>query len=102
MSADDDRDVMIAVTFAEAGAWEAARAYAPRPRPRRAAAWLERHLLAAAHAEGALPADALRLLGARPRRGPGRVEDALDALLRERGVRMSFAVLSPDALGVRR
>ena len=53
-------------------------------------------------AEGGLHDDALRLLGARPRRGAGRAEDALDALLRERGVRMSFAVLSPDALGVRR
>jgi hypothetical protein len=101
--ADDRTDLMIAVTFAEAGEWETARRYAPAPRNARIWAWLERHLLAAALAEEALHDDALRLLGAdaRPeaRRGD---EDALDALLRARGIRMSFGVLSPDALGAGR
>jgi hypothetical protein len=100
---DDRTDVMVAVTFAEAGEWEAARRYAPPPGSWRLWAWLERHLLAAALAEEALPDDALHVLhagaGPEPKRGG---EDALDALLRARGIRMSFGVLSPDALGAGR
>ncbi len=101
--ADDRTAVMIAVTFAEAGEWETARRFAPPPSDARVGAWLERHLLAAALAEEGLHDDALRTLGAgagpEARRGE---EDALDALLRARGIRMSFGVLSPDALGARR
>ncbi len=102
MHPDDDRpDPWIAVAFAEVGEWETARRFAPAPGRRRAWAWLERHLVAAALAEGGLPGEALRVL----RGGDGppsrREEDALDALLRARGVRMSFGVLSPEALGAR-
>lgn len=100
--ADDDRDVMIAVTFAEAGELETARRYAPAPGAGRFLEWLERHLLAAALAEEGLRDDALRILRGEPGPEAGRGEDALDALLRERGLRMSFGVLSPAALGGRR
>jgi hypothetical protein len=99
--ASHDGDVMIAVTFAEAGEWETARVYAP-PRGRgRLGAWIEGHLLAAALAEEGVRDEALRLVGAvRARPQPDR--DALDALLRARGVRMFSGVLSPAALSARR
>ena len=104
--ADDHTDVMVAVTFAEAGEWDTARGYAPTPGRRWIAAWLERHLLAAALAEEALRDDALRLLGTEPGPEAPRAtrgdEDALDALLRAHGIRMSCGVLSPAALGARR
>ncbi len=102
MAADDRPDLWLAVTFAEAGEWDTARRYAPTPGKARAWAWIERHLVAAALAEGSLRDEALRVLGNGG--GPGdsrREEDALDALLRARGIRLSFGVLSPDALGAR-
>ncbi len=99
--ADDRFDPWIAVTFAEAGEWETARRYAPPAGRGRAWAWIERHLVAAALAEEALHDEARRIAGGGDgRAGPGR-DDALDALLRARGVRMSFGVLSADALGAR-
>ncbi len=104
--ADDRPDLWLAVTFAEVGEWDTARRYAGPPGKARwwapAAAWIERHLVAAALAEEALHDDALRVL--RNGAGPGGShgdEDALDALLRARGIRMSFGVLSPQALGAR-
>jgi hypothetical protein len=103
MPSDGEKSVMIAVTFAEAGEWETARRYLPPPRRRGLAAWLERHLAAAALAEEGLHEEALRLAGAeRPAPLRRREEDALDALLRSRGVRMFRGVLSPAALGARR
>ncbi len=103
MNPSDDRpDLWLAVTFAEAGEWDTARWYAPAPGKARPWAWIERHLVAAALAEGSLHDEALRVL--RNGGGPGgsrREEDALDALLRARGIRMSFGVLSPGALGAR-
>jgi hypothetical protein len=100
--ADDRPDLWLAVTFAEAGEWETARRYAPRPGKSRPWAWLERHLVAAALAEEALHEDAVRVLGDGTGHGGGRrEEDPLDALLRARGVRMFAGVLSPDALGAR-
>jgi hypothetical protein len=104
--ADDRPDLWLAVTFAEAGEWDAARRYAGPPGRARwgaLAAWFERHLVAAALAEEALHDDALRAL--RNGAGPGGSragEDALDALLRARGVRMLAGVLSPEALGAGR
>jgi hypothetical protein len=98
---DRDGGVMIAVTFAEAGELETARRYAPPPGKGRVAAWIERHLLAAAFAEEGMHDEALRLSGAKPPRPPPG-EDALEALLRARGVRMFSAVLSPAALVARR
>lgn len=101
--ADDRPDLWLAVTFAEAGEWETARRYAQPPGKARPWAWLERHLVAAALAEGALHEDALRVL--RNGSGPGGSRpggDALDALLRARGVRMLAGVLSPEALGAGR
>ncbi|HET8539928.1 MAG TPA: hypothetical protein VFL83_08655 [Anaeromyxobacter sp.] len=100
-SADDRTDVWVAVTFAEAGEWDTARRYAPRPGRSRVGAWLERHLLAAALAEEGLRDDAVRLVGNGPPPAAGE-EDALDALLRAHGLRMSFGVLSPAALGAAR
>jgi hypothetical protein len=100
--ADDDKDLQIAVTFAEAGEWRTARAWTPPPRSGRLGGWLERHLLAAALAEEGLH-DAARDAVADPAvgRGPG-AGDPLDALLRARGVRMFCGVLSPAALATRR
>jgi len=92
---------MIAVTFAEAGEWETARTYAPPPGSGGVRAWIERHLLAAALAEEGMPDEALRFLGAERARPPPD-PDALDALLRGRGVRMFSGVLSPTALAARR
>ncbi len=100
--ADGPSDVMIAVTFAEAGEWETARRFAPPPGNARLSRWVERHLVAAAFAEEALHDEARRVLRARP--GPAIADaggDPLDALLRARGVRMCFGVLSPEALGAR-
>jgi hypothetical protein len=100
---DGETSVMTAVTFAEAGEFETARRYLPPPRRPGLAAWLERHLAAAALAEEGLHEAALRLAGLeqpQPPRPPQ--EDALDALLRARGVRMFRGVLSPAALAARR
>ena len=97
---DEEGDVMIAATFAEAGDWETARRYAPRRRPGRVGAWIERHLLAAAFAEGGLHDEAARLAGRRPPPAPD--GSAPDGLLRGRGVRMLCGVLSPSALAARR
>jgi hypothetical protein len=101
MPTDDERSVMTAVTFAEAGEWETARRYLPPRRPAGFLAWLERHLVAVALAEEGLHAEALRVAGLRPP-PQRREEEALDALLRARGVRMFSGVLSPAALGARR
>jgi hypothetical protein len=102
-----EESVMTAVTFAEAGEWTTARGYLAPPRRRGLAGWLERHLAAAALAEEGLHDEALRLAaGGRPRPLPAPREDdpleALDALLRERGVRMFRGVASPAALAARR
>jgi hypothetical protein len=92
---------MTAVTFAEAGEWETARRYAPLRRKGRVREWIERNLLAAAFAEEGLHDEAMRL-GEVTRTSPPLEEDALDALLRARGVRMFCGVLSPAALAARR
>lgn len=95
---------MTAVTFAEEGEWETARRYAPPGRPGALRAWIERHLAAIAFAEEGLFDEALRTAGAAlpvPAPRPHE-EDALDALLLARGVRMFCGVLSPAALGARR
>lgn len=100
---DEQGSVMIAVTFAEAGEWTEARRWAPPPRGGPLWAWIERHLAAAALAEEGLHGEALRLAGlVRPRPVPRPDEDALDAILRARGVRMFSGVLSPAALVARR
>lgn len=70
--------------------------------PRGLAAWIERHLVAAALAEEGLAWEAVRLRRGEPERPPARGEDPLDALLRARGVRMFCGVLSPAALAERR
>jgi hypothetical protein len=99
---DGETSVMTAVTFAEAGEFETARRYLPPPRGGGLAAWLERHLAAAAFAEEGLHEEARRLAGGRPTRAPRPPrEDALDALLRARGVRMFRGVVSPAALAAR-
>jgi hypothetical protein len=99
--ADDRPDLWLAVAFAEAGEWDTARRYAGPPGKARVWAWIERHLVAAALAEEALHDDALRVLRNGGSGGSRRDDDALDALLRARGVRMFAGVLSPDALGAR-
>jgi hypothetical protein len=98
MPTDDDRSWMTAVTFAEAGEWETARQLAPRPRKGSLFAWIERHLVAAAFAEEGLHEDALRIAGVV--RAPE--DDALDVILRGRGIRMFCGVLSPAVLVPRR
>lgn len=101
---DGETSVMTAVTFAEAGEWETARGYLAPPRGRGLAAWLERHLAAAALAEEGLHDEALRIAAGEAPRLPiqPREEDALDALLRRRGVRMFRGVASAAALAARR
>jgi hypothetical protein len=100
-ASDDERDVMIAVTFAEAGDWETARRYARPPPGRAGGAWLERHLAAAALAEEGLQDEALRMIEAEAAPAPPRIEDALDALLASHGLRMSWGALQPSALAAR-
>ncbi len=99
--ADGGTDVMIAVTFAEVGEWETARRYAPPPARARVWPWIERHLVAASLAEESLHEDARRVLGALGPDPTRAGEDALDAFLRSRGIRMCSGVLSPEALGAR-
>lgn len=74
----------------------------PSSAARGLAAWIERHLVAAALAEDGLAREAARLCRAEPEGPPAGGEDPLDALLRARGVRMFSAVLSPAALAARR
>lgn len=99
MPTDGERSWMTAIAFAEEGEFETAREYLPRPGPRRLAAWIERHLVAAALAEEGLHEEAVLASGAGPRRDGG---EALDALLRAHGIRMLCGALSPAALAVRR
>ena len=100
-----DRDVMAAVAFAEAGEWDTARRLSPGARPGRLRAWLERHLVAAALAEEGLHEEAVRTLRPpppAPPRAPPRPVDPLDALLAARGVRMLAGVAPSAALSARR
>lgn len=96
---DDEKNVMTAVTFAEAGEWETARWYAAPPGKARPWAWIERHLVAAAFAEEGLPEEALRASGVERASWS---KDPLDLLLAARGIRMFSGVLSPAALSARR
>jgi hypothetical protein len=99
MPTDGERSWMTAIAFAEEGEFETAREYLPRLAPCRLAAWIERHLVAAAFAEEGLHEDAVIASGDGPRRFG---EEALDALLRAHGVRMLCGALSPAALAARR
>jgi hypothetical protein len=74
----------------------------PSSAPRGLAAWIERHLVAAALAEDGLAREAEWLCRGEPEGPPAGREDPLDALLRARGVRMLCGVLSPAALAARR
>jgi hypothetical protein len=96
---DDEKSVMTAVTFAEAGEWETARWYAAPPGKARPWAWIERHLVAAAFAEEGLHEEALRASGVERASWS---KDPLDLLLAARGIRMFSGVLSPAALSARR
>jgi hypothetical protein len=100
----EEGDVMAAVAFAEAGEWDTARRLSPGARPGRLAAWLERHLVAAALAEEGEHGEALRVM--RPPApvppAPPPVVHALDALLAARGVRMLVGVAPAAALSARR
>ncbi len=89
---------MTAVTFAEAGEWETARQYTPRPRKGRLLAWIERHLVAAVFAEEGLHEEALRIAGVERPKDDG----DLDLILGVRGMRMFCGVLSPVVLHPRR
>lgn len=88
------RGWMMAVTFAEAGEWETARAMIPDARPNKVLGYLEKVFMAVAFAEEGMPEEAHRIMDSRARlRGMG---DFLDAIgLRD--VPVTYAVLSSRA-----
>jgi hypothetical protein len=55
----------MAVTYAEAGEWDTARALAPEAKPRTSLNWLEGHFAAVAFAESGLPEEAVRIISGR-------------------------------------
>ncbi len=90
----DKRSWMTAITFAEAGEWESARQYMPRPRRPRVSR-LSRLFMAVTFAEAGLHEEALRHLGAE--RGPGSGANDLLANLGLRGVRMTYGVVAAES-----
>lgn len=89
------RGWMLAVTFAEAGEWEAARAMIPDPAvQQKKVGYLERLFMAVAFAEEGMPEEALRIMEGRQGRPKG-MGDFLDAI-GLRGVPVTYAVLSAN------
>lgn len=89
------RGWMMAVSFAEAGEWETARAMIPDARPNKVLGYLEKVFMAAAFAEEGMPEEALRIMEGPQARLKG-MGDFLDAI-GLRGVPVTYAVLSARA-----
>lgn len=91
----NERSWMGAVTFAEAGEWETARAMTPLPRKSRWAEFFEQTMMAVAFAEEGLPEEAKRLAGMK--RPQKRINNFLDSIGLRRDVRMTYAILQESA-----
>jgi hypothetical protein len=86
------RGWMMAVTFAEAGEWDTARAMIPRTAQKKKLTFLERAFMAVAFAEGGMADEAIRIMEDRPPQLHG-IGDFLDAI-GLRGVPVTYAVLA--------
>lgn len=87
-----DRSWMSAVTFAEAGEWETARALTPLTAKSRWAELFEQIMMAAAFAEEGLSEEA-KLLAGLNRQPQKRINNFLDSIGLRHNVRMTYAVL---------
>lgn len=89
-----------AITFAEAGEWETARAYLPGSRQGRVAAWFQNLSMAVAFAEHGLHEEALRIAGRKDEgMAPVRPLNFFE-LCALGNVRCTYGVLSSVKLGV--
>lgn len=89
-----------AVTFAEAGEWETARAFMPATRRSRLAAWLERTAMAVTFAEAGLPEAALQYAAPAAPATPAAARNFLELCGLDRA-HLTYAVVSPIQLGVK-
>lgn len=90
------RGWMMAITFAEAGEWETARAMLPATGRKKKAGYLERAFMAVAFAEEGMPEEAVRLMEDRQTHHIPALGDFLDAI-GLRGVPVTYAVLAGKA-----
>lgn len=86
---------MTAVTFAEAGEWDTARAMMPSSRRKNKISWLQKMFMAVTFAEAGLHGEALRLIDSRQQENHY-TEGFLDAV-GLRGVRVTYGVLAAEA-----
>lgn len=92
---ESNRSWMNAVTFAEAGEWETARAMIPLPKKSTWAALLEQAFMAVAFAEEGLHEEARRLMGG-SRQPPARIRSFLESIGLE-NARLSYCILHEGA-----
>jgi len=93
---ESERSWMSAVTFAEAGEWETARAMTPLPTKSRWAELFEQTMMAVAFAEEGLHDEAKRLAGMK-QQPQKRINNFLDSIGLRRDVRMTYAILQESA-----
>ena len=93
--ANNEREWMVAVTFAEAGEWETARAMTPLPSKSKWAEFFEGAFMAVAYAEEGMPEEALRQMGAR-QRPPRRLNTFLDSIGLH-NVRTAYGIMQEGA-----
>lgn len=91
-----DRSWMSAVTFAEAGEWETARAMTPLPGKSRWADLFEQTFMAVAFAEEGMHEEAKRLADMKQQSQNG-IHNFLDSIGLRRDVRMAYAILQERA-----
>lgn len=92
-----ERSWMCAVTFAEAGEWETARAMTPLPSKSRWAEVFEQTMMAVAFAEEGLHEEAKRLAGIN-QRPQKRINNFLDSIGLRRDARVTYAILQESAI----
>lgn len=93
-SREEHRNWLTAITFAEAGEWETARAMMPAPRQQDAPGWLQKNFIAIAFAEAGLHDEALRLLAGKEQ---GHRNSGFLAVVGLHGVRVTYGVLIAEA-----
>ena len=95
-SQETHRNWMTAISFAEAGEWDTARAMIPSTRRTDKISRLQKIFMAVAYAEAGLHAEALRLINTCQQKSHV-VEGFLDAV-GLRGVRVTYGVLAAETI----
>jgi hypothetical protein len=92
---ENERSWMVAVTFAEAGEWETARAMTPLPRKSKWAAFLEQAFMAVAYAEEGMHEEAQRIVGMK-QRPPKRISSFIESLGLQ-NARLAYGIMQEGA-----